>query len=518
MQLRVCILVQENVLHWAPYYVHAFRKHCEVLTVGPGLDKDRLNILTLEHADDLLEPNDIVTDIQDAPSVMALLPPNWTPHLVVTIQSGGPGWVNVAKLACPTAYISVDTWHESDEFTSARSSDFVFVAQRVFEPYMKETGSRNAHWLPLACSPEHHFPVPMEPEADVVFVGSTKYAANEQRMQRLSRLDEKFSVVILDGVGGPVMCGISCRGRLTFNSSIAEDLNMRVFEVLAMGQPLLTNRDAEINGLLDLFEDGKHLITYTDEDLVETVRSWLALPEEYKAIGQAGRTEVLARHTYEHRVLKLLETIALSVPRFGEQDYPLLRDGERLSAYLPYGAQTLVDIGMSLDRSKIRLHSEGIPQVIGVSLNAQGGQKRQGSYDTVLAWEGDPTLSALATMTDNPDLILWTAPVVCYTDLGQTLAKAHLLLSDGGTLILRLSDSELSCFSPPDDFESWYNWLYTQNFHLNIFHLRQETESWNVMVMKKFARTVHEVSKEIFQRFPGGNLSNNPYRNAEKST
>ncbi len=35
MPLRVCIFARESLLHWAGYYVSAFRKECDVRVIGP---------------------------------------------------------------------------------------------------------------------------------------------------------------------------------------------------------------------------------------------------------------------------------------------------------------------------------------------------------------------------------------------------------------------------------------------------------------------------------------------------
>jgi hypothetical protein len=78
-------------------------------------------------------------------------------------------------------------------------------------------------------------------------------------------------VAIQSGLGA-YTCAAFARARLTFNHSAVYEPNMRIFEVLAMGGALLTNREAERNGLLDLFRDGEHLVVYNSEaDLLDKV-------------------------------------------------------------------------------------------------------------------------------------------------------------------------------------------------------------------------------------------------------
>ena len=102
------------------------------------------------------------------------------------------------------------------------------------------------------------------------------------------------------------MARIYSASRIVFNRSIRNDVNMRVFEALACGSLLVTN-DLADNGQDELFQDGVHLATYRDpEELLEKVAYYLAHEEEREPIAAAGRAEALARHTYRHRMERLL--------------------------------------------------------------------------------------------------------------------------------------------------------------------------------------------------------------------
>ncbi|HEX8912446.1 MAG TPA: glycosyltransferase, partial [Humisphaera sp.] len=80
----------------------------------------------------------------------------------------------------------------------------------------------------------------------------------------------------------------------------------RVFEALATGSLLLTN-DLADHGLADLFADGEHLTTYADPaDVPAAIERLLADEPRRERIAAAGRAEVLARHTYGHRMATLV--------------------------------------------------------------------------------------------------------------------------------------------------------------------------------------------------------------------
>jgi hypothetical protein len=68
------------------------------------------------------------------------------------------------------------------------------------------------------------------------------------------------------------------------------------------GTTLLTERTE--NGLLDLFRDGEHLVTYTAhdaDDAAQKMRWLLDNPETMRAIAKAGREEILQKHLPKHR-------------------------------------------------------------------------------------------------------------------------------------------------------------------------------------------------------------------------
>ncbi len=500
MPLRVCILAHEAVQSWVPFYIEAFRRRCEVVTIGGAIDPDRLGAGGWAEAPAPAVPNDIVTDSVDAVACLGLLPEEWVPDLVVAVQSGEPPFQRTAALNRPTVYISVDTWHDSGEVLAARCYDFVFAAQPVFLPYFKQGGCARAAWLPLGASPALHRAVDADAAWDITFVGTTKYGVNEERLKRLAALGEHFSVEKRADAGPEEMCRVYAAGRLAFNSSVAQDVNMRVFEVLAMGRPLLTNRDAAVNGLLELFEEGTHFIGYDDADLVGQAGRYLADAAACTAMARAGQALVLEKHTYLHRIDALLESVREGVSGLGRFSGPLFREGDCLSAYLPFGARVVVDIGMGLDRSKVALRGHGVVRLVGVAGDREECARRRGSYDEVLTWPAGSEAVAGA------DALLWTAPARHVADVQAALAYAHGALCAGGALVLRLSVDEMASagFEPTE--KAWDAWAYAQGFHQLLFRPREAGENWHVIVLKKYTRSIKDIYGEIYARFPGGHL------------
>ncbi|MGE4553694.1 MAG: glycosyltransferase [Desulfovibrionaceae bacterium] len=84
-------------------------------------------------------------------------------------------------------------------------------------------------------------------------------------------------------------------------------VNQRVFDVPACGAFLLTDRRRQMD---ELFEPGVEMAVYDDPDhIVPLVERYLADAPARTALAQAGRRRVLAEHTYDHRLARLIETM-----------------------------------------------------------------------------------------------------------------------------------------------------------------------------------------------------------------
>lgn len=211
---------------------------------------------------------------------------------------------------CPTALWAIDNhlharepdgWH----LKLAAGFDRVFLAQRDYLSAFLERGI-NASWLPLACDPDVHGGKEIEKDLDVVFVGHVR-PFHKRRRRLLDRLERHFNVHEVQGVFREDMSRLFSRARIVFNCSLAGDLNMRVFEALASGSLLLTDR---INaGLETLFAHREHLVLYDDDTLEEEVERYLTDAKARAAIALRGQRLALAHHTYRHRMHDLLRVV-----------------------------------------------------------------------------------------------------------------------------------------------------------------------------------------------------------------
>lgn len=247
--------------------------------------------------------------------------------------AGGLGYTPI--VAPPrTAYWASDT-HLGYEYRcqKAREMAWVFVAQRDAVARMEADGvTAPVEWLPHAVEPDAYNPAAVYTGTDAERVA----AAGTVRLKRwdwsfVGHLNTEARIAWLDAVFRAFPSGwfgsrrtgrtferaadLYTQARVVLNEAIRGDVNMRVFEVLATRSFLLT---PAVPGLEDLFTDGVHLVTYRDGDIADCLDKlayWLPREAEREAIAEAGYREVLASHTFAHRVARMFEVMGLDVPR-----------------------------------------------------------------------------------------------------------------------------------------------------------------------------------------------------------
>lgn len=179
----------------------------------------------------------------------------------------------------------------------AKKADFVFCAQKRAVEEMRRDGIANPIWLPHAFEPlAYPKQEKFTKNFDVCFIGHVNSRNREEALNRL------FSEFPNFDYGQALFEEAAARygnSKICFNISMADDLIMRVFEVMGSGSFLLTNWVPTIE---EVFEDGKHLVLYRSlDEMVDKAKYYLAHDDEREKIAQAGYEEVMAKHTIQHR-------------------------------------------------------------------------------------------------------------------------------------------------------------------------------------------------------------------------
>jgi hypothetical protein len=94
--------------------------------------------------------------------------------------------------------------------------------------------------------------------------------------------------------------------RFLFNKGQKHDINLRIFESMAMGIPLICDLD-ERSGIDRLFKPWVHFIPYTSKETLEDVMDICMSGFDALNIADSAEKEVTEKHLVKHRVEEILE-------------------------------------------------------------------------------------------------------------------------------------------------------------------------------------------------------------------
>jgi spore maturation protein CgeB len=213
--------------------------------------------------------------------------------------------------------------------------DYVFCGGTEAQEIFEKRGIHNTKWLPFACSPEFQSPRVLNEneksayENDLVFVGSF-YPNRWNILKKLNGYNL--------GIWGPYWSKAHCEsfGTLSINNIQLKhtewikifaaakivivlhfqdakipcyQASPKVYEALACKSFVLVDRQKDV---FSLFEDGVHLVSFEGEmDLKNKINFYLKNSNNRKRIAAKGYKEVLKKHTYTHRIRKMLSQIEL---------------------------------------------------------------------------------------------------------------------------------------------------------------------------------------------------------------
>lgn len=283
--LQILFCAEEVVSTNADAYLKAFQEMGHrVVTVGPWRHLQHVSSLPVivERCEQIDFHPDLVIEYEGGFSLTGLEARNWGFPLV---------WIeNNPHLFGPGHREKVSLF------------DFVFTSQKSWVDFLRG-GNPNTYWLPPACDPEIYPRLDLPETHDLGYVGHP-LPEKDPRHDLFRRLSGVFSFQVVSGVWYSRAAAVYSRSRIVFHHSSAGNLSTRPFEGLACGRMVLSDA---CEGLLDLFQDRRHLVTYRgEEELEELARYYLGHEEECRDIAEEGYREFLARHTYRHRAEELL--------------------------------------------------------------------------------------------------------------------------------------------------------------------------------------------------------------------
>lgn len=161
-------------------------------------------------------------------------------------------------------------------------------------------------YLPYAVDETVHYPTDTRKEYDVVMIGLQYQNRTElANMLRSEGVKVHYSI----GESFDEYRELYNKSRIGVSWSSKDDLIARVFELMGMRLPVVTNN---VPDLPEHFNVGGHYLGFdTVYEAVERIQRVLAEPEKYEQMRTQAYEEVISKHTYNHRIQQIFDTVGV---------------------------------------------------------------------------------------------------------------------------------------------------------------------------------------------------------------
>lgn len=252
----------------------------------------------------------------DIGMLVSSLPADQKPELTLVLADAFQVCVPVNLAAIPgrKVLLVADTHHGQNPLQKL----LAYARQEPFNQIVVIHDPHHLHWFteasiaPTVYIPNvnvHQFPQPFNKrrQAKIAFVGQA--GKNHPRRRNLLDAIAKSGLPLaVQQTTAPAAASVYSTAQITFNCSLNGDLNMRVFEVMAAGGFLVTDRLSPQSGLDVLFRPGKDYVDYDGPaDLIAKLKHYLARPRDCLKIARSGQTAYLKNHTPAQRIRDLLD-------------------------------------------------------------------------------------------------------------------------------------------------------------------------------------------------------------------
>ena len=162
----------------------------------------------------------------------------------------------------------------------------------------------NAEWINHFADTMVQFPMNLEPNYVAV---TTRGFGNSQFLDYLTNWAEG-AVGNRNGLGPKEHTEFLNSGLMVIQNSRWKEITRRIFEAMACGKMVLTDRLPEETGLSEMFIDGEDIVYYDEMfDCIEKMNYYNENEEERERIAHNGMMKVLHNYTQIQVVNKLIE-------------------------------------------------------------------------------------------------------------------------------------------------------------------------------------------------------------------
>ena len=166
----------------------------------------------------------------------------------------------------------------------------------------------NAEWVNHFADTKVQFPMNLEPEYTAV---TTRGIGNSQFLDYLTNWGEG-AIGNKNGFNEKQHTEFLNKGLMVIQNSRWQEITRRIFEAMACGKLVITDRLPESRGLDEVFVEGGEIILYKDMfDCIEKINYYAENEEEREKIAHNGMLKVLHNYTQVQVVDKLVKSYEL---------------------------------------------------------------------------------------------------------------------------------------------------------------------------------------------------------------
>jgi hypothetical protein len=162
----------------------------------------------------------------------------------------------------------------------------------------------NAEWINHFADTKVQFPMNLEPKYTAV---TSRGRGGSEFLDYLTNWSEG-AIGNRNGMGAKEHTEFLNSGLVVIQNSRWGEITRRIFEGMACGKLVITDRLPEIRGLNEVFVEGEEIILYNDMfDCIEKINYYVENEEERERIAHNGMIKVLHNYTQVQIVDKLIE-------------------------------------------------------------------------------------------------------------------------------------------------------------------------------------------------------------------
>jgi len=162
----------------------------------------------------------------------------------------------------------------------------------------------NAEWINHFADTKVQFPMNLEPEYTAV---TTRGLGNSQFLDYLTQWGEG-AIGNKNGLNEKQHTEFLNKGLMVIQNSRWQEITRRIFEGMACGKLVITDRLPQSRGLNEVFVEGEEIILYNDMfDCIEKINYYTENEEERERIAYNGMAKVINNYTQIQVVDKLIK-------------------------------------------------------------------------------------------------------------------------------------------------------------------------------------------------------------------